>query len=145
MLHSFGREPMAPARSRGLIEVKGTFLRHDEQQAARMAMARSLASRRVARKKCSTASAAPMAESNSELDRRERHTLRYDSEGGAHGDGTSLASRRPAKSKCCTALAAAVPMAVRLYARLTDVNGTLYGTTEFGGAYGYGTVFALTP
>jgi uncharacterized repeat protein (TIGR03803 family) len=30
-------------------------------------------------------------------------------------------------------------------ATLTDVNGTLYGTTEAGGSYGYGTVFALTP
>jgi len=28
---------------------------------------------------------------------------------------------------------------------LIDVNGTLYGTTELGGAYGLGTVFALTP
>jgi uncharacterized repeat protein (TIGR03803 family) len=33
------------------------------------------------------------------------------------------------------------------FAGLTDVNGTLYGTTSMGGtaAYGYGTVFALTP
>jgi uncharacterized repeat protein (TIGR03803 family) len=31
------------------------------------------------------------------------------------------------------------------YAALIDVKGTLYGTTESGGAHGYGTVFALTP
>ncbi|HTT83711.1 MAG TPA: choice-of-anchor tandem repeat GloVer-containing protein [Rhizomicrobium sp.] len=31
------------------------------------------------------------------------------------------------------------------FASLTDVNGTLYGTTEYGGAYGYGTVFSLEP
>jgi len=31
------------------------------------------------------------------------------------------------------------------YAGLIDVNGTLYGTTTYGGAYGDGTVFALTP
>jgi uncharacterized repeat protein (TIGR03803 family) len=31
------------------------------------------------------------------------------------------------------------------YASLIDVNGTLYGTTSGGGAYGNGTVFALTP
>lgn len=30
------------------------------------------------------------------------------------------------------------------YAGLIDVKGTLYGTTQGGGAYGYGTVFALT-
>jgi uncharacterized repeat protein (TIGR03803 family) len=30
-------------------------------------------------------------------------------------------------------------------AALTDVNGSLYGTTEFGGTSGNGTVFALTP
>ncbi|MFY9720559.1 MAG: choice-of-anchor tandem repeat GloVer-containing protein [Candidatus Cybelea sp.] len=30
-------------------------------------------------------------------------------------------------------------------AGLTDVNGTLYGTTSAGGQYGNGTVFALTP
>lgn len=30
-------------------------------------------------------------------------------------------------------------------AGLVDVNGTLYGTTIQGGAYGFGTVFALTP
>jgi len=29
-------------------------------------------------------------------------------------------------------------------ARLIDVSGTLYGTTEYGGAYGSGTLFALT-
>jgi uncharacterized repeat protein (TIGR03803 family) len=29
-------------------------------------------------------------------------------------------------------------------AGLTDVNGTLYGTTSFGGTYSNGTVFALT-
>src|SRR5690242_13745128 len=28
---------------------------------------------------------------------------------------------------------------------IIDSSGTLYGTTEVGGAYGYGTVFALTP
>lgn len=28
---------------------------------------------------------------------------------------------------------------------LIDVNGTLYGTTVNGGAYGYGTVFSITP
>jgi uncharacterized repeat protein (TIGR03803 family) len=27
---------------------------------------------------------------------------------------------------------------------LTDVNGTLYGTTAYGGEYGDGTVFAIT-
>ncbi len=31
------------------------------------------------------------------------------------------------------------------YAGLIDVKGMLYGTTELGGAHGYGTVFALTP
>jgi uncharacterized repeat protein (TIGR03803 family) len=30
-------------------------------------------------------------------------------------------------------------------AGLIDVDGTLYGTTDFGGTYGYGTVFALKP
>jgi uncharacterized repeat protein (TIGR03803 family) len=30
-------------------------------------------------------------------------------------------------------------------AGLIEVNGTLYGTTENGGAYGYGTVFSITP
>lgn len=30
-------------------------------------------------------------------------------------------------------------------AALTDVDGTLYGTTLAGGAYNYGTVFAFTP
>jgi uncharacterized repeat protein (TIGR03803 family) len=31
------------------------------------------------------------------------------------------------------------------YAGLTDLGGTLYGTTKNGGTYGHGTVFALTP
>lgn len=31
------------------------------------------------------------------------------------------------------------------YAGLTAVKGALYGTTQVGGAHGYGTVFALTP
>ncbi len=31
------------------------------------------------------------------------------------------------------------------YARLIDVGGTLYGTTYYGGAHGYGTVFSLNP
>ena len=31
------------------------------------------------------------------------------------------------------------------FAGLIDVKGTLYGTTEQGGAYFYGAVFALTP
>jgi uncharacterized repeat protein (TIGR03803 family) len=30
------------------------------------------------------------------------------------------------------------------YAGLTDLNGTLYGTTEFGGASGFGSVFTIT-
>lgn len=31
------------------------------------------------------------------------------------------------------------------YVKLIDVNGTLYGTTEYGGSNGLGTVFAITP
>ena len=32
------------------------------------------------------------------------------------------------------------------YGGLIDMNGTLYGTTEFGGGtHGHGTVFTLTP
>lgn len=31
------------------------------------------------------------------------------------------------------------------YAGLIDVHGTLYGTTEYGGAYAYGAVYAVTP
>lgn len=31
------------------------------------------------------------------------------------------------------------------YANLIIVNGTLYGTTESGGAHGYGTIFSITP
>jgi hypothetical protein len=30
-------------------------------------------------------------------------------------------------------------------APLIDVNGTLYSTTNEGGAYGWGTIFALSP
>src|SRR5579863_3616730 len=30
------------------------------------------------------------------------------------------------------------------YANVIDVNGTLYGTTSGGGAYGYGTVFSVS-
>jgi uncharacterized repeat protein (TIGR03803 family) len=30
-------------------------------------------------------------------------------------------------------------------APLVYVNGTFYGTTEYGGTYGYGTVFSLSP
>ena len=31
------------------------------------------------------------------------------------------------------------------YASLINVNGTLYGTTRYGGANGDGTVFSITP
>ena len=30
-------------------------------------------------------------------------------------------------------------------AGVIEVNGTLYGTTEIGGAYGYGTVYSIIP
>lgn len=30
-------------------------------------------------------------------------------------------------------------------AELLDINGVLYGTTYYGGGYGYGTVFKLQP
>lgn len=36
-------------------------------------------------------------------------------------------------------------MAKNPNAGLIDVNGTLYGTTTYGGTYNNGTVFALTP
>ena len=56
----------------------------------------------------------------------------------------SLALRRAARRKYCIA-SVMEAMARNPYSGLIDVKGTLYGTTEIGGAHGYGTVFSLKP
>ena len=56
----------------------------------------------------------------------------------------SSRSQRPARRPCSTA-SAALGDGAAPYAGLINVNGTLYGTTDDGGANGDGTVFAITP
>ncbi len=66
-------------------------------------------------------------------------------EGGAHGGGTIFSITTTGKERVLHSFGGSGSDGRSPYARLTDVNGTLYGTTEFGGVYGDGTVFALTP
>jgi uncharacterized repeat protein (TIGR03803 family) len=69
--------------------------------------------------------------------------------GGAHGAGTVFAlhpktgTEKVLYSFCSKQWKCAD--GANPYASLIDVNGTLYGTTEYGGSHGKGTVFALNP
>jgi uncharacterized repeat protein (TIGR03803 family) len=69
--------------------------------------------------------------------------------GGAHGAGTVFAlhpktgTEKVLYSFCSKQWKCAD--GANPYASLIDVNGALYGTTEYGGSHGKGTVFALNP
>ncbi len=66
-------------------------------------------------------------------------------EGGAHGGGTIFSVTTTGKERVLHSFGSSGSDGRSPYAGLIDVKGTLYGTTEFGGAHGDGTVFALTP
>jgi uncharacterized repeat protein (TIGR03803 family) len=65
--------------------------------------------------------------------------------GGAHGEGTIFSMTLSGNEKMLYSFGSSNSDGLHPYASLIDVNGTLYGTTSGGGAYGNGTVFALTP
>ena len=67
---------------------------------------------------------------------------------------TSGAEARPTSGKARSAMAESIPRVLHSFSKpdgahpqagLIDVDGTLYGTTNEGGTYGYGTVLALKP
>jgi uncharacterized repeat protein (TIGR03803 family) len=64
--------------------------------------------------------------------------------GGAFGDGTVFAINERGKERVLYSFGASSNDGLNPYANLIIVHGTLYGTTVNGGAYGEGTVFALT-
>ena len=65
--------------------------------------------------------------------------------GGAHGNGTVfMITTNPTKERTLHSFKGS-PDGFSPEAGLTDVNGTLYGTTIAGGANGFGTVFTITP
>jgi uncharacterized repeat protein (TIGR03803 family) len=66
--------------------------------------------------------------------------------GGTHGWGTVFSITPGGREKVLHSFDGPDgPDGAEPFAGLIDVNGTLYGTTDEGGTYGYGTVFALTP
>ena len=65
--------------------------------------------------------------------------------GGAHGGGTIFSITTSGRERVLHSFGGSGSDGRSPYGRLTGVRGTLYGTTEFGGTYGDGTVFALTP
>ncbi len=67
-------------------------------------------------------------------------------EGGAHFDyGTVFAITPSGKETVLHSFGGGSGDGTNPYAGLINVNGTLYGTTYFGGTNGDGTVFAITP
>ena len=66
-------------------------------------------------------------------------------EGGAEGDGIVFAITRSGKETILHSFDGGTSDGSEPSAGLINVNGTLYGTTAEGGAYGGGTVFSITP
>jgi uncharacterized repeat protein (TIGR03803 family) len=65
-------------------------------------------------------------------------------DGGSNGDGTVFSITTGGKENVLYSFGASANDGDAPYAGLTDVKGTLYGTTYEGGAYKYGTVFTIT-
>jgi uncharacterized repeat protein (TIGR03803 family) len=66
------------------------------------------------------------------------------STGGASGLGTVFAITPSGKESVRYSFKSAKEDGANPYARLIDINGTLFGTTLNGGAYGAGTVFSIS-
>ena len=66
------------------------------------------------------------------------------SDGGANGLGTVFASTTSGAETVLYSFAGGSDGANPLNGTLTNVDGTLYGTTEYGGANGFGTVYMIT-
>jgi uncharacterized repeat protein (TIGR03803 family) len=64
--------------------------------------------------------------------------------GGSDGLGTVFSITTPGKETVLYSFKRARKDGANPYARLINVNGTLYGTTLYGGAYGDGTVFRVS-
>jgi uncharacterized repeat protein (TIGR03803 family) len=64
--------------------------------------------------------------------------------GGAYGGGTVFSITPGGNEKVLYSFRGYANDGVDPWATLLNVNGTLYGTTSMGGAYGYGTVFSIT-
>ncbi|MGA9943761.1 MAG: choice-of-anchor tandem repeat GloVer-containing protein [Candidatus Cybelea sp.] len=64
--------------------------------------------------------------------------------GGKYGDGTVFKPVASSKDKVLHNFPSYSTDGEQPLAGLIDVNGTLYGTTKYGGKYGYGTVFSVT-
>jgi uncharacterized repeat protein (TIGR03803 family) len=65
--------------------------------------------------------------------------------GGKHKQGTVFSLTPGGEEKVLYSFAGTADDSAYPDAGLINVNGTLYGTTEAGGAARYGTVFAITP
>jgi uncharacterized repeat protein (TIGR03803 family) len=65
--------------------------------------------------------------------------------GGAHGAGTVFSITTSGTENVLHSFSSSSSDGRWPYAGLTNVNGTLFGTTYTGGVYNDGTVFALTP
>ncbi len=65
--------------------------------------------------------------------------------GGAKGDGTVFSITPSGKETVLHSFGSKSGDGEYPYAGLINVNGTLYGTTYYGGAKGDGTVFSITP
>src|SRR5579871_2237066 len=64
--------------------------------------------------------------------------------GGAYGNGTVFSITTSGKEKVLYSFGSRSGDGTTPYAALINVNGTLYGTTTGGGAYGNGTIFSTT-
>lgn len=65
--------------------------------------------------------------------------------GGSFGFGTVMAIAASGQATVLHAFGASATDGASPLGGLLALHGTLYGTTEAGGDYGYGTVFAITP
>jgi uncharacterized repeat protein (TIGR03803 family) len=65
--------------------------------------------------------------------------------GGEYSEGAVFSSTPAGKEKVLHHFGTYGGGGINPHAGLTDVGGTLYGTTYSGGAHGYGTVFSLKP
>jgi uncharacterized repeat protein (TIGR03803 family) len=65
--------------------------------------------------------------------------------GGAHGGGAVFSVTAAGVEKVVYSFGGVTDDGVDPDTGLVNVSGTLYGTTDYGGAYGCGTVFAVTP
>jgi uncharacterized repeat protein (TIGR03803 family) len=150
VLHNFGKKPVDGIYSyAGLIDVKGTFYgttsRGGESSCGSCGTVFSITPDGTEKVLHNFGDGPDGSYPDASLTEMNGTLYGTTSMGGAHGEGTIFSMTLSGNEKMLYSFGSSNSDGLHPYASLIDVNGTLYGTTSGGGAYGNGTVFALTP